>query len=102
MASPPPPPAAAAAGAPPPPAQVVGNAFVHQYYNILHQSPSPELVYRFYQDASRLGRPAKPGADMDVVTTMEVKPASPPLSPLSLSRSPPPRQAQIWASAGSI
>ncbi|GJN37138.1 hypothetical protein PR202_gb26063 [Eleusine coracana subsp. coracana] len=67
MASPPP--AAAAAGAPPPPAQVVGNAFVHQYYNILHQSP--ELVYRFYQDASRLGRPAKPGADMDVVTTME-------------------------------
>jgi hypothetical protein len=49
----------------------VGNAFVHQYYNILHQSP--ELVFRFYQDASRLGRPAKPGADMDVVTTMEVK-----------------------------
>lgn len=48
----------------------MGNAFVHQYYNILHQSP--ELVYRFYQDASRLGRPAKPGADMDVVTTMEV------------------------------
>jgi hypothetical protein len=49
----------------------VGNAFVHQYYNILHQSP--ELVFRFYQDASRLGRPAKPAADMDVVTTMEVK-----------------------------
>ncbi|TVU13843.1 hypothetical protein EJB05_37274 [Eragrostis curvula] len=68
MASPPPP-AAAAGAAPPPSAQVVGNAFVHQYYNILHQSP--ELVYRFYQDASRLGRPAKPGAEMDVVTTME-------------------------------
>ncbi|XP_062225410.1 nuclear transport factor 2-like isoform X2 [Phragmites australis] len=70
MASPPP--AAAAAGAPPgspPPAQVVGNAFVHQYYNILHQSP--ELVYRFYQETSRLGRPASAGADMDTVTTME-------------------------------
>ncbi|XP_066348241.1 nuclear transport factor 2-like [Miscanthus floridulus] len=75
MASPPPPPAAAAAPAAaasgsPPPAQVVGNAFVHQYYNILHQSP--ELVYRFYQEASRLGRPAGTGADgMDTVTTMD-------------------------------
>jgi hypothetical protein len=49
----------------------VGNAFVHQYYNILHQSP--ELVYRFYQEASRLGRPAGTGADgMDTVTTMDV------------------------------
>ncbi|RLM73395.1 hypothetical protein C2845_PM15G05220 [Panicum miliaceum] len=72
MASPPPPPAGAAApGSPPPPAQVVGNAFVNQYYNILHQSP--ELVHRFYQDASRLGRPAGAGADgMDTVTTMDV------------------------------
>ncbi|KAF8697223.1 hypothetical protein HU200_036086 [Digitaria exilis] len=75
MASPPPPPAGAAAAAPaapgsPPPAQVVGNAFVHQYYNILHQSP--ELVHRFYQDASRLGRPAGAAADgMDTVTTMD-------------------------------
>ncbi|KAL6851411.1 hypothetical protein ACP4OV_020344 [Aristida adscensionis] len=68
MAAPPPPPAAAAAGSPPP-AQVVGNAFVQQYYNILHQSP--ELVYRFYQEASRLGRPADAGADMETVTTME-------------------------------
>lgn len=49
----------------------MGNAFVHQYYNILHQSP--ELVYRFYQEASRLGRPAGTGADgMDTVTTMDV------------------------------
>ncbi|KAJ1270507.1 hypothetical protein BS78_06G057100 [Paspalum vaginatum] len=77
MASPPPPPAgAAAAAAPaaaagsPPPAQVVGNAFVNQYYNILHQSP--EHVFRFYQEASRLGRPAGAGADgMDTVTTMD-------------------------------
>ncbi|CAN6227752.1 unnamed protein product [Urochloa humidicola] len=75
MASPPPPPPAgavavapAAAGSPPP-AQVVGNAFVNQYYNILHQSP--EHVHRFYQDASRLGRPADAAADgMDTVTTM--------------------------------
>ncbi|KAL0436181.1 UNVERIFIED_CONTAM: Nuclear transport factor 2 [Sesamum radiatum] len=29
-------------------AQVVGNAFVQQYYHILHHSPG--LVYRFYQD----------------------------------------------------
>ncbi|XP_047075018.1 nuclear transport factor 2-like [Lolium rigidum] len=70
MAAPPPPPAAAAAAAgPTPPAQVVGNAFVTQYYNILHQSP--ELVFRFYQEASHIGRPATAGADLDTVTTME-------------------------------
>ncbi|KAM0877714.1 hypothetical protein ACQ4PT_035321 [Festuca glaucescens] len=71
MAAPPPPPAAAAAAAPgpPPPAQVVGNAFVTQYYNILHQSP--ELVFRFYQEASHIGRPVTAGADLDTVTTME-------------------------------
>ncbi|XP_037477575.1 nuclear transport factor 2-like [Triticum urartu] len=75
MAAPTPPPAAApapapaAAPGPTPPAQVVGNAFVQQYYNILHQSP--ELVFRFYQEASRIGRPATTGADMDTVTTME-------------------------------
>jgi len=58
----------------------VGNAFVNQYYNILHQSP--ELVHRFYQDASRLGRPAGAGTDgMDTVTTMDVSPSAPPLSP---------------------
>lgn len=71
-ASPPPPPAAAPAAAAPgstPPAQVVGNAFVQQYYNILHQSP--DLVYRFYHEASRIGRPASTGAEMDTVTTME-------------------------------
>ncbi|KAG8063946.1 hypothetical protein GUJ93_ZPchr0004g38559 [Zizania palustris] len=70
MASPPPPPApAAAAPGSTPSAQVVGNAFVHQYYNILHQSP--DLVFRFYQEASRIGRPAGAGAEMDTVTTME-------------------------------
>ncbi|XP_052152456.1 nuclear transport factor 2-like [Oryza glaberrima] len=70
MASPPPPPPSAAAPGSPPSAQVVGNAFVHQYYNILHQSP--DLVHRFYQDGSRIGRPASPAAaEMDTVTTME-------------------------------
>ncbi|KAI3746627.1 hypothetical protein L6452_09065 [Arctium lappa] len=33
-----------------PSAQVVGNAFVEQYYHILHQSP--ELVHKFYQDST--------------------------------------------------
>ncbi|KAL6634293.1 hypothetical protein ACP70R_026964 [Stipagrostis hirtigluma subsp. patula] len=72
---------AAAASEVPPSAQVVssagfvalvGNAFVQQYYLVLHQSP--DLVYRFYQDASRLARPSPDrGADggMDTVTTME-------------------------------
>ena len=50
----------------------MGNAFVQQYYLVLHQSP--DLVYRFYQDASRLARPASAAgaAGMDSVTTMEV------------------------------
>ncbi|CAL4887775.1 unnamed protein product [Urochloa decumbens] len=62
---------AAAAPEAPPSAQVVGNAFVQQYYLVLHQSP--DLVYRFYQDASRLARPASAAgaAGMESVTTME-------------------------------
>lgn len=52
----------------PPSAQVVGNAFVLQYYHILHQSP--ELVYRFYQENSKLGRPEAQGV-MSSVTTMQ-------------------------------
>ncbi|KAI3942876.1 hypothetical protein MKW92_017910 [Papaver armeniacum] len=50
-----------------PSAQVVGNAFVEQYYHILHKSP--ELVYRFYQDASVLSRPGPDGV-MSTVSTM--------------------------------
>lgn len=55
----------------PPSAQVVGNAFVQQYYLVLHQSPN--LVFRFYQEASRLARPAYDAgaAGMESVTTME-------------------------------
>ncbi|KAJ4707295.1 ras GTPase-activating protein-binding protein 2-like [Melia azedarach] len=52
----------------PPSAQVVGNAFVEQYYHILHNSP--ELVYRFYQDSSVLSRPDSNGV-MTSVTTMD-------------------------------
>lgn len=51
-----------------PSAQVVGNAFVEQYYHILHQSP--ELVHRFYQDSSVLSRPDVNGV-MTSVTTMQ-------------------------------
>ncbi|XP_076921770.1 nuclear transport factor 2-like [Bidens hawaiensis] len=48
--------------------QVVGNAFVQQYYHILHQSPG--LVHRFYQDISKLGRPEDDGS-MSITTTMD-------------------------------
>ncbi|CAI9111720.1 OLC1v1012011C1 [Oldenlandia corymbosa var. corymbosa] len=60
-------PSAGAAAAAVPSAQVVGNAFVEQYYHILHRSP--ELVYKFYQDASILSRPDSDGT-MTSVTTM--------------------------------
>ncbi|KAI8523286.1 hypothetical protein RHMOL_Rhmol13G0061500 [Rhododendron molle] len=60
--------AAAAAAQQPVSAQVVGNAFVQQYYRIQHQSPA--LVYRFYQDNSKLGRPDGDGA-MSTTTTMQ-------------------------------
>lgn len=52
-----------------PSAQVVGNAFVEQYYHILHHSP--ELVYRFYQDSSVISRPDSNGV-MTSVSTMKV------------------------------
>ncbi|KAH8487161.1 hypothetical protein H0E87_025940 [Populus deltoides] len=51
-----------------PSAEVVGNAFVEQYYHILHESP--ELVHRFYQDSSSLSRPNTDGF-MTTVTTMQ-------------------------------
>ncbi|PSR94938.1 G3BP-like protein [Actinidia chinensis var. chinensis] len=49
-------------------AQVVGNAFVQQYYRIQHLSPG--LVHRFYQDVSKLGRPEDDGT-MSITTTMQ-------------------------------
>ncbi|CAH8389646.1 unnamed protein product [Eruca vesicaria subsp. sativa] len=51
-----------------PGAEVVGRAFVEQYYHILHQSPG--LVHRFYQDSSLLTRPDATGA-VTTVTTMQ-------------------------------
>ncbi|KAI4303740.1 hypothetical protein MLD38_039337 [Melastoma candidum] len=51
-----------------PSAEVVGNAFVEQYYHILHQSPG--MVHRFYQDSSLLSRPDANGV-MSTVTTVQ-------------------------------
>ncbi|KAH0969240.1 hypothetical protein GBA52_028905, partial [Prunus armeniaca] len=53
---------------PTPSAQLVGNAFIEQYYHILHNNPG--LVHRFYQDSSVLSRPDSNGV-MTSVTTME-------------------------------
>ncbi|KAM7270068.1 hypothetical protein ACFE04_029282 [Oxalis oulophora] len=50
------------------PAETVGNAFVHQYYIILHRNP--ELVHRFYLEGSKLGRPEENGV-MTITTTMQ-------------------------------
>lgn len=51
-----------------PSAQVVGNAFVQQFYHILHHSP--HLVHRFYLESSHLGR-ADDAGEMKSVTTMQ-------------------------------
>lgn len=53
----------------PPSAQMVGNAFVEQYYHILYDSPVS--VYKFYHDSSVLSRP-DPTGEMTSVTTLEV------------------------------
>lgn len=50
-----------------PSVQVVGNAFVEQYYHILHHSP--DMVHKFYQESSYISRPDEHGA-MTTVTTM--------------------------------
>lgn len=49
-------------------ASLVGNAFVNQYYNVLHQSP--HVVHRFYTDESKLSRAeAGPNGTVDTVVT---------------------------------
>ncbi|KAK8943492.1 hypothetical protein KSP40_PGU001492 [Platanthera guangdongensis] len=58
----------APAGSATPSAQVVGNAFVQQFFLILHQSP--ELVHRFYQESSKLGRPEAKG-EMSTISTLQ-------------------------------
>lgn len=51
-----------------PTAQFVANAFVEQYYHILHHSP--EQVFRFYQESSVLSRQEESG-EITSVTTMQ-------------------------------
>uniref|UniRef100_A0A0D9X177 NTF2 domain-containing protein n=1 Tax=Leersia perrieri TaxID=77586 RepID=A0A0D9X177_9ORYZ len=46
--------------------QMIGNAFVQQYYNVLHSSPGQ--VHKFYHDSSTLGRPDSNGAMISVTT----------------------------------
>ncbi|XP_057416830.1 nuclear transport factor 2 [Lotus japonicus] len=53
-----------------PSAQVVGHAFVEQYYHILHQSPN--LVHRFYQESSFLSRSDSNGVMTTVTTTKAI------------------------------
>ncbi|XP_031268183.1 nuclear transport factor 2-like isoform X2 [Pistacia vera] len=48
--------------------EVVGNAFVEQYYSILCKSP--DNVHRFYQESSMLSRP-DPSSAMTLVTTIK-------------------------------
>ncbi|KAK3229155.1 hypothetical protein Dsin_001036 [Dipteronia sinensis] len=47
--------------------QLVANSFVEQYYKVLHDFP--DLVHRFYQDSSILGRPG-PNGVMTSISTM--------------------------------
>lgn len=48
----------------------VGNAFIKQYYSILHDSP--QVAHRFYHDISELSRPG-PDGQMISVTTSQVR-----------------------------
>ncbi|CAJ2650397.1 unnamed protein product [Trifolium pratense] len=50
--------------------QVVGNAFVEQYYSILHQDP--DQVHKFYHESSVLSRPEEDGTMTTVTTTAEI------------------------------
>jgi len=47
--------------------QMVGNAFVEQYYSILHRDP--DQVHRFYHDSSVMSRPEEDGTMTTVTTT---------------------------------
>lgn len=48
---------------------IVGNAFVHEYYNHLYESPAK--VHKFYHENSVLGRPGLDG-EMVYVNTLKV------------------------------
>lgn len=56
-------------GSPPDP-KSVGNAFIKQYYSILHDNP--QFAHRFYHDISELSRPG-PDGQMNSVTTLQVR-----------------------------
>lgn len=56
-----------------PSAEIVGTAFVHQYYTILNQSPHE--VYKFYSKDSLLSRPEADGT-MATVDTVQVSPVN--------------------------
>lgn len=49
-------------------AEMVGHAFVGQFYHILHESP--HLVHRFFQDSSTMSRPGENG-ELKTVTAMK-------------------------------
>ncbi|KAK8979564.1 hypothetical protein V6N11_073559 [Hibiscus sabdariffa] len=50
--------------------QQIGNAFVEQYYTILHKDPS--YAYKFYLDLSVLSRPCPDGSMKSVTTLKEI------------------------------
>lgn len=54
---------------PDPSAQMLGNAFIEQFYLALHKSPA--VVHKFYSDSSVLSRPGADGV-MKSATTMQV------------------------------
>ena len=49
-----------------PDVQMIGDVFVNHYYNVLHTDP--QLLYKFYQDCSILGRPDPSGQILSVTT----------------------------------
>ncbi|CAL9107989.1 unnamed protein product [Musa acuminata var. zebrina] len=51
-----------------PSAEVVGKAFIEQYYYVLQHHP--EMVHQFYKESSKLGRPDDRG-DVTSVTTID-------------------------------
>uniref|UniRef100_A0A5B7BL94 Putative G3BP-like protein isoform X1 n=1 Tax=Davidia involucrata TaxID=16924 RepID=A0A5B7BL94_DAVIN len=55
---------------PSPSAEIVGNSFVEQYYQILHTAP--HLVHKFYQDSSVLSRPGADSVMTSVTTTQGI------------------------------
>ncbi|XP_074562529.1 nuclear transport factor 2-like isoform X2 [Curcuma longa] len=55
---------------PSPSPQLIGNAFVEQYYHILHRSP--EIVYKFYQDSSIVNRPNSDGEMISLTTLQDI------------------------------